>query len=80
MSRGEKVLERVLSGESDANIRFDDMKNMLLRLGFRMRVRGSHHHFSKEGFELSNVSKKYRYMRCAQFGRWQGARTEHLPK
>jgi len=53
MSRAEKTLELVISGHSDANIRFPDMKNMLLRMGFRMRVRGSHHHFSKENFEPS---------------------------
>ena len=53
MSKAEKTLERVMSGEADANIRFEDMMNMLLRMGFRLRVRSSHHHFSKEGFHPS---------------------------
>jgi hypothetical protein len=46
-----KILERVLSGRADANIRFDDLRNLLLRLGFDERSRGSHHLFVKEGIE-----------------------------
>lgn len=41
--------QRVLSGRSDANIRFDDLRLFLLRLGFVERTRGSHHIFRKEG-------------------------------
>ena len=50
MSR-DKVLERVLSRTSDANIRFDDLCLLLRNLGFEMRVRGSHHIFRKAGVE-----------------------------
>jgi len=50
MSR-DKVLERVLSRTSDANIRFDDLCHLLSSLGFEMRVRGSHHIFRKAGVE-----------------------------
>lgn len=50
MSR-DKVLERVLSRTSDANIRFDDLCLLLGNLGFEMRVRGSHHIFRKAGVE-----------------------------
>ena len=48
---GGKVLERVLSRTSDANIRFDDLCHLLSSLGFEMRVRGSHHIFRKAGVE-----------------------------
>jgi predicted RNA binding protein YcfA (HicA-like mRNA interferase family) len=41
----------VLSGTSDASIRFDDLCQLLLNLGFEMRVRGSHHIFRKAGIE-----------------------------
>ena len=41
--------QRILSGRSDANIRFDELRLFLLRLGFVERVRGSHHIFRKEG-------------------------------
>jgi predicted RNA binding protein YcfA (HicA-like mRNA interferase family) len=47
----DKVLERVLSRTSDANIRFDDLCHLLSGLGFEMRVRGSHHIFRKAGVE-----------------------------
>jgi len=47
----DKVLERVLSGASDANIRFDDLCQLLRSLNFEMRVRGGHHLFRKTGVE-----------------------------
>ena len=43
----EKVLQRVLSASADANIRFDDLVNLLHSLGFEMRIRGSHHMFRR---------------------------------
>jgi hypothetical protein len=46
-----KLLFQVLRGASDANIPFDDLRNLLLRLGFEERIRGSHHNFRKEGVE-----------------------------
>ena len=46
-----KVLEKVLSGRSDANIRFDDLRNLLACLGFEERSRGSHYVFVKAGVE-----------------------------
>jgi hypothetical protein len=47
----DKVLDRVLNGASDANIRFEDLCRILDSLGFQMRVRGSHHVFRREGIE-----------------------------
>ena len=44
-------MHRVLGGTSDAAIRFDDLRQLLLSLGFEMRVRGSHHVFRKSGIE-----------------------------
>ena len=50
--------ERVLSGQADANIRFDDLRSYLLQLGFAERVRGSHHMFRKAGVpELINLQR-----------------------
>ncbi|MBI4672234.1 MAG: type II toxin-antitoxin system HicA family toxin [Chloroflexi bacterium] len=51
MSKHDKILQQVLSGKSDANIRFDDLRNLLMRLGFEERTRGSHHVFRKAGVE-----------------------------
>lgn len=49
MGKYEKLLIQILSGTSDANIYFEDLCNLLKKLGFEERVRGSHHIFRKEG-------------------------------
>ena len=48
-SSNDELRHRILSGRSDANIHFDDLRGFLLRLGFIERVRGSHHIFRKDG-------------------------------
>ncbi|MCY4365753.1 MAG: type II toxin-antitoxin system HicA family toxin [Chloroflexi bacterium] len=58
MSRNDELQQRVLSGRSDANIHFDDLRSLLLRLGFAERTRGSHHIFRKNGVrELINIQR-----------------------
>ncbi|MDO8252369.1 MAG: type II toxin-antitoxin system HicA family toxin [Rhodoferax sp.] len=47
MSQLEKLLLRLLRGTSDTNIGFDELCGLLTHLGFTVRVRGSHHVFSK---------------------------------
>ena len=47
--RNSELQQRILSGRADANVRFDDLRRFLLRLGFVERVRGSHHNFRREG-------------------------------
>ena len=57
-SPGDETRQKVLSGQSDTNIRFDDLRMFLLRLGFDERVRGSHHIFRKEGVrERLNIQR-----------------------
>lgn len=51
MSQRDKLLARILTGASDANIQFDDLCQLLRRLGFDERIRGSHHIFRKAGVE-----------------------------
>ncbi len=51
MSQFEKLLWAILSGQSDANLRFDDLLKVLQRLGFAVRIRGSHHIAFREGIE-----------------------------
>jgi predicted RNA binding protein YcfA (HicA-like mRNA interferase family) len=46
-----RTLHRLLSGASDAAIRFDDLCSLLEGLGFEKRVKGSHHLFRKAGVE-----------------------------
>ena len=49
MTKHEKLLLKILSGSSDANIYFEDLCNLLKKLGFEERTRGSHHIFRKDG-------------------------------
>ena len=48
MTRDDDLRQRILSGRSDANIRFEELRSFLLRLGFTEHVRGSHHIFRRE--------------------------------
>ncbi|MDE2933847.1 MAG: type II toxin-antitoxin system HicA family toxin [Chloroflexota bacterium] len=58
MSRDDNLREKILSGRSDANIRFEDLRSFLLRLGFAERTRGGHHMFRREGVrELINLQR-----------------------
>ncbi|MBA2562166.1 MAG: type II toxin-antitoxin system HicA family toxin [Chitinophagaceae bacterium] len=43
MSKKEKLLLRLLSGNSDANFDLDDLVNILLRMGFEERKTGGSH-------------------------------------
>ena len=59
MGKYEKLILQILSGTSDANIKFEDLCNLLKNLGFEMRVRGSHHIFRKEGIvEKINLQRE----------------------
>ena len=49
MGKYDKLLEQILCGTSDANIDFDELRGLLFRLGFKQRIRGSHHLFTKPG-------------------------------
>jgi len=51
MGKYEKLILKILRGSSDANISFNEMCELLKRLGFQERTRGSHHVFRKEGVE-----------------------------
>ena len=59
MGKTEKILERILRGASDANIAFDDLRRVLLRMGFEERTRGDHHIFSMDTVdEILNLQPK----------------------
>ena len=46
-----KILDKVLSGLSDKNIRFRDLSRLLCDFGFSESTKGDHHIFHKEGVE-----------------------------
>ncbi len=59
MAKRDKILDKVLRGASDTNINFDDLCQMLRRLEFDERVKGSHHIFTKTGVEeILNLQPK----------------------
>ena len=52
----DKILEKVISGQHDKNIKFQDMRRLLLKYDFSERIRGDHYIFSKENvFEIINL-------------------------
>lgn len=58
MGKYEKLIFQVLRGTSDANIGFEDLCNLLRRMGFNERAKGSHHVFRKHGIiEKINLQK-----------------------
>ncbi len=59
MSQQDKLLAKILSGASDTNISFEQLCQLLIRLGLDERIRGSHHIFTKEGIEeILNLQPK----------------------
>ena len=48
-------MRTILSGRSDANIRFAEIRRLLRNMGFSERVRGSHHIFGMAGIRGSLV-------------------------
>jgi len=78
MATYRKLLERLLSGHSDANIRFDDLRNLLARLGFEERSRGSHHIFVKSGVEdMINLQKEGHMAKPYQVRQVRGVITKY---
>jgi len=56
--KDEELRLRILQGESDANVDFDDLCRLLRWLGFDERTRGSHYIFRKHGVkELINLQR-----------------------
>lgn len=50
------ILEKVLSGIADANIRFSELRKLILSLGFKERIKGDHHIYSKTGIaDIINI-------------------------
>lgn len=49
MRKREKLIRKILSGRSDANIAFSDLVSLIESLGFDHRQKGSHHIFTMLG-------------------------------
>jgi predicted RNA binding protein YcfA (HicA-like mRNA interferase family) len=46
-----KLVQRILSGQQDKSIPFSEALSLMQKLGFSIRVKGSHHIFSQEGID-----------------------------
>ncbi len=59
MSKYDKLLFQILRGTSDANVPFNDLRNLLQSIGFEERIRGSHHMFRRAGIvEKINLQRE----------------------
>jgi hypothetical protein len=59
MSKYDKLLFQILRGKSDANVPFNDLRQLLMELGFEERIRGSHHMFRRAGIvEKINLQRE----------------------
>ncbi|HEY3931208.1 MAG TPA: type II toxin-antitoxin system HicA family toxin [Verrucomicrobiae bacterium] len=73
MGKWNKLREKILIGNSDANIDFDDLCHLLRRLGFAERISGSHHIFSQNGIEeIVNIQPNGRMSKNYQVAQIRG--------
>ncbi len=56
MSKIEKLIQKILNGQSTS---YEEAEKLLIRLGFDLNIRGSHHVFRKNGY-LKTISIKRR--------------------
>lgn len=59
MGKYEKLLVKILRGNTDKNIDFEELINLMERLGFSFRITGSHNIFYRDSVEeIINLQPK----------------------
>ena len=59
MGKYAKLRLKILTGSADADIEFPALCQLLIRLGFSERIKGSHHIFTREDMaEIINLQPK----------------------
>ncbi|MBW2038253.1 MAG: type II toxin-antitoxin system HicA family toxin [Deltaproteobacteria bacterium] len=59
MGKYERLYQHILLRRSDANVPFSELCQLMKQLGFRERIKGDHHIFTKEGVEeILNLQPK----------------------
>ena len=59
MGKYSKFRQRILAGISDGDTEFTALRQLLARLGFEERIRGSHHIFTRDDVvEILNLQPK----------------------
>lgn len=73
MTKYSKLLDKIMRGTADTNIRFQDLCQLLVRLNFEERIRGSHHIFSHDNIDeilnlqpRGNLGKPYQVKQVRQ--------------
>jgi len=78
VSKVAKTLDRVIRGNADANIGFDDLRALLSALGFAERIRGGHHIFTRDGVvEILNLQTKGGKAKAYQVKQVRGVLTSY---
>jgi len=56
VTKHDKILGEIVAGRADRNVGFTELRTLLVWLGFRERIRGDHHIFSRTGVvEILNL-------------------------
>lgn len=59
MDKISKLLQYILLRRSDSNVSFSQLCDLLMRLGFEVRIKGDHHIFTHTGIEeIINIQPK----------------------
>lgn len=59
MGKHEKLLIQILSGTADQNIHFNELRTLLVHLGFNERIKGSHYIYNRDHVdEIINLQPK----------------------
>ena len=59
MGKYEKLLQKLLLGTSDNNVKFVELRQLLIKLGFTERIKGDHYIFTKNNVaEIINIQPK----------------------
>jgi hypothetical protein len=67
VTKSDELLARILRGTSDASIPFNELRNLLGRMGFAERIKGSHHIFTRGNVdEILNLQPKGRHAKPYQ--------------
>jgi predicted RNA binding protein YcfA (HicA-like mRNA interferase family) len=59
MAYYKKLLTKILLGKSDSDVTFNDLCHLLEAIGFKQRIRGDHHIFTRNDVtEIINLQPK----------------------
>ncbi|MEQ8314098.1 MAG: type II toxin-antitoxin system HicA family toxin [Gammaproteobacteria bacterium] len=67
MTKQRKLVLRILQGDSDNDFNFNEIRNLLIQMGFQERIKGSHHIFRKPGVsDMINLQRAGKHVKPYQ--------------